>query len=79
MAMDIRKNSRGYKVNETVEELESELQEVFLNMDNLAEKVQRNELDAYEGFMQSEKYKNRIVELGNALKERGIDITTRTE
>ena len=79
MAMDIRKNKRGYKVNETVEELESELQEVFLNMDNLAEKVQRNELDAYEGFMQSEKYKNRIVELGNALKERGIDITTRTE
>ena len=65
--------------NTTVEELESELQEVFLNMDNLAEKVQKKELDAYEGFMQSEKYKNRIVEIGNALKERGIDITTRTE
>ena len=66
-------------MTETVEELEAELQEVFLDMDNLAEKVQKKELDAYEGFMQSEKYKNKIVELGNALKERGIDITTRTE
>lgn len=63
----------------TVEDLESELQEVMLNMDTLAQMVQDKELDAYEGFMQSEKYKNRIVELGNALKEKGIDITTRTE
>ena len=62
----------------TVEELEAELQEVFLDMENIAEKVQLKELDAYEGFMQSEKHKNKIVELGNALKERGIDITTRT-
>ena len=77
--MDITDDKRGYKVSETVEELEAELQEVFLDMENLAEKVQLKELDAYEGFMQSEKYKNRIVELGNALKERGIDITTRTE
>jgi len=79
MAMDITKDKKGYVVDTiTVEELEAELQEVFLDMENLAEKVQRKELDAYEGFMQSEKYKNRIVELGNALKERGIDITTRT-
>jgi hypothetical protein len=63
----------------TVEDLESELQEVMLNMDTLAQQVQDKELDAYEGFMQSEKWKNRIVEIGNALKERGIDITTRTE
>ena len=65
--------------NTTVEDLESELQEVMLNMDTLAQMVQDKELDAYEGFTQSEKYKNRIVELGNALKEKGIDITTRTE
>lgn len=65
--------------SETVEDLESELQEVMLNMDTLAQKVQDKELDAYEGFLQSEKYKNRIVEIGYALKERGIDITTRTE
>ncbi len=65
--------------NDTVEDLESELQEMMLNMDTLAQKVQDKEIDAYEGFMQSEKYKNRIIELGNALKEKGIDITTRTE
>ncbi len=65
--------------NTTVEDLESELQEVMLNMDTLAQMVQDKGLDAYEGFTQSEKYKNRIVELGNALKEKGIDITTRTE
>ena len=80
MAMDIRKNQRGLNVNnDTVEDLESELQEVMLNMDTLAQMVQDKEMDAYEGFMQSEKYKNRIVEIGNALKEKGIDITTRTE
>ena len=66
-------------MTETVEDLESELQEAMLNMDTLAQKVQDKEIDAYEGFMQSEKWKNRIVEIGNALKEKGIDITTRTE
>ena len=66
-------------MNETVEELESELQEVLLNMDNLAEQVQDNKIDSYEGFMKSEKYRNRIVEIGNALKQKGIDITTRTD
>lgn len=63
----------------TVEELESELQEVLLNIDNIAQRVADKELDAYEGFMESEKWKNRVVELGYALKEKGIDITTRTE
>jgi len=66
-------------VSDTVEDLESELQEMMLNMDTLAQKVQDKAIDAYEGFMQSEKYKNRIVEIGNALKEKGIDITTRTQ
>ncbi len=65
--------------NDTVEELETELQEVLLNIDAIAQKVQDKEIDAYEGFMQSEKYKNRIIEIGNALKERGIDITTRVD
>ncbi len=63
----------------TVEELESELQELYLNIDNLAEQVQNKELDTYEGFVLSEKYKNRIVEIGYLLKEKGIDITTRLE
>ena len=66
-------------MDDTVEELESELQEALLNIDNIAQRVQEKELDAYEGFMESEKYKNRIVEIGYALKEKGIDITTRTE
>ena len=63
----------------TVEDLETELQEVLLNMDNIAQRVQEKELDAYAGFMESEKYKNRVVEIGNALKEKGIDITTRVD
>ncbi len=66
-------------MQDTVEELESELQEVLLNIDNIAQRVADKELDAYEGFMESEKWKNRVVELGYALKEKGIDITTRTE
>jgi len=77
--MAIKKNTRGLSVSDTVEDLESELQEMMLNMDTLAQKVQDKAIDAYEGFMQSEKYKNRIVEIGNALKEKGIDITTRTQ
>ena len=72
------KNKRD-NMNETVEELESELQEVLLNMDNLAEQVQDKKIDSYEGFMQTEKYRNRIVEIGNALKQKGIDITQRVE
>ena len=79
MALVTTKNQRRQRVNDTIEELESELQEVLLNMDTLAEKVHKKELDAYEGFMQSQKYKDRIVEIGNALKEKGIDITTRTD
>ena len=66
-------------MSNTVEELESELQEVMLKMDSLAEKVQNKEIDAYEGFMQTEKYRNRIVEIGNLLKEKGIDITKITQ
>ncbi len=64
---------------DTVEELESELQEVLLNIDDLAQQVLDKKIDSYQGFMDSEKYKNRIVEIGNLLKEKGIDITTRTE
>ena len=45
-------------MNDTVEELETKLQEMMLNMDNIAQKVQDKELDAYTGFMESEKYKN---------------------
>ncbi len=67
------------KADITVEDLESQLQDALLNIDNIAQRVSEKEMDAYQGFMESEKYKNRVVELGNALKEKGIDITTRTE
>jgi len=66
-------------MQETVEELESELQEVLLNIENIAAQVYEKKLDAYEGFIKSEKWKNRVVEIGYKLKEKGIDITTRTE
>ncbi|MCK9491910.1 MAG: hypothetical protein M0Q24_07455 [Sulfurimonas sp.] len=66
-------------MNDTVEELESELQMAYLNIDNIAARVSNKELDAYEGFLESQKWKDRIVEIGYALKEKGIDITQRVE
>jgi hypothetical protein len=66
-------------MKDTVEDLESELQEVLLNIDNIAQEVVDGNMDSYTGFMESEKYKNRVVEIGNLLKEMGIDITTRVD
>ena len=63
----------------TIEELESELQEVLLNIDTIAQKVHEQKMDTYAGFMETEKYRDRVVEIGNLLKDKGIDITTRTE
>jgi peptidoglycan hydrolase CwlO-like protein len=59
-----------------IEYLEEELEETLAKIDDIAAKVQKKELDAYEGFMETEKYKNQIVEIGNKLKEKGVDITT---
>ena len=59
----------------TVEELQSKLQELLLKMDEIAQDVNDKKLDSFEGFMQSEKYRDEIVQIGNQLKERGIDIT----
>lgn len=66
-------------MDDTLEELESELQIVYLNIENIAARVANKELDAYEGFLESEKWKDRVVEIGYALKAKGIDITTRVE
>ncbi|MBS4068848.1 MAG: hypothetical protein A2525_10780 [Sulfurimonas sp. RIFOXYD12_FULL_36_11] len=63
-------------MEETVEDLEEELQKALAQIDTIAAKVQRKELDTFEGFMESEKYKNRVVEIGYKLKELGVDITT---
>ena len=64
-------------VDLTVEELESELQELVLKVDDIAQKVADSELDAYEGFTLSQEYNDKIVKIGHLLKEKGIDITTR--
>ena len=66
-------------VEETVEDLDTQLEETLLKIENIAARVTEKKLDAYEGFMESEKYKNKVVELGHKLKELGVDITTRTE
>jgi len=63
-------------MEETIEDLEDELQKALTQIDTIAAKVQRKELDTFEGFMESEKYKNRVVEIGYKLKELGVDITT---
>jgi hypothetical protein len=66
-------------MEEIVEDLEEELQKALTQIDTIAAKVQRKELDTFEGFMESEKYKNRVVEIGYKLKELGVDITTMSE
>ncbi|MDQ1264305.1 MAG: hypothetical protein QG559_1306 [Campylobacterota bacterium] len=58
-----------------VEDLHRDLEKALEMIDEIAEKVQRKELDVFEGFMQSEEYKNKVVEIGYKLKELGIDIT----
>lgn len=66
-------------MNETVEDLEEQLHEALAKIDDIAAKTADKEMDAYEGFMQTEQYKDKIIEIGNKLKERGIDISTLTE
>jgi len=66
-------------LQETIEDLQKELQEALAKIENIAARTAEKEIDAYEGFMQTEKYKDKIVEIGNKLKERGVDITTLTE
>ena len=66
-------------MQETVEDLEEELQKTLALIENIAARVAEKEIDAYSGFMESEKYKDKVVEIGHKLKECGIDITTLTE
>jgi len=66
-------------MQETVEDLEEQLQDTLQKIDNIAARVAEKELDAYDGFMQTEKYKDLIVKIGHKLKELGVDITTLTE
>lgn len=64
---------------ETIEELEEELDAILAKIDNIEALVYEQKLDAYEGFVQANKYKDRVIEIGYKLKEAGIDITTREQ
>ena len=66
-------------MKDTVEDLESELQELLLKIDQIAQDVVEQKIDSYEGFMETQKYNDRVVEIGHLLKDMGIDITTRAE
>ena len=61
----------------TFEELEAELEEISTKIDDIAQDVADGKLDTFDGFMQSEKYKDRIIEITKALKEKGIDVSQR--
>ena len=66
-------------IEETVEDLEEQLQKTLKDIENLAAKVAEENMDAYEGFMKSEEYKDKLEEIGNKLKEKGVDINTLME
>ena len=66
-------------IEETVEDLEDQLQKTLKDIENLAAKVAEENMDAYEGFMKSEEYKDKLEEIGNKLKEKGVDINTLME
>lgn len=61
---------------ETVEFLDEEFRKTLLEIENIAQRVEDKEIDAYEGFMLSEKYNNKAAEIGNKLKAMGIDLST---
>lgn len=66
-------------LEETVEDLDEELQKALSEIENIAAKVHEKKIDAYEGFLQTEKYNKIVLDIGYKLKERGVDITTIAE
>lgn len=62
-------------LGDTVEFLDEELKKTLGAIQDIAAKVYEGKLDAYEGFLETEKYNERVVELGNKLKEKGVDVT----
>lgn len=62
-------------LEETVEDLDERLRKTLTEIDNIAAKVYEKKMDAYEGFLETERYNKIVVEIGNKLKEKGIDIT----
>ena len=61
---------------QTVEDLEELLQKTLQDIENIALQVADGQKDTYEGFMETEKYKDEIIRIGHLLKEKGVDITS---
>ena len=72
-------NEMPMQIEDTVEDLEEALQNTLKDIESLAAKVTNENMDAYEGFMKSEEYKDKLVDIGNKLKEKGVDINTLME
>jgi len=64
---------------DTVEDLEEQLQKTLKDIEHLAGEVLQEKMDAYTGFMKSEEYKDKLEDIGNKLKEKGVDINTLME
>ena len=60
---------------QTVEDLEELLQKTLQDIENIALQVAEGQKDTYEGFMETEKYKDEIIRIGHLLKEKGVDIS----
>jgi hypothetical protein len=60
---------------QTVEDLEELLQDTLQKIDDIALQVAEGQKDTYEGFMETEKYKDEVIRIGHLLKEKGVDIT----
>ena len=61
---------------QTVEDLEELLQKTLQDIENIALQVAEGQKDTYEGFMETEKYKDEVIRIGHLLKEKGVDITS---
>ena len=60
---------------QTVEDLEELLQKTLQDIENIALQVAEGQKDTYEGFMETEKYKDEVIRIGHLLKEKGVDIS----
>ncbi|MBW6488304.1 hypothetical protein [Sulfurimonas sp.] len=62
-------------LGDTVEFLDEELKKALGAIQDIAAKVYEGKLDSYKGFLETEKYNKIVLEIGNKLKEKGIDVT----
>jgi hypothetical protein len=60
---------------QTVEDLEELLQDTLQKIDDIALQVAEGQKDTYDGFMETEKYKDEVIRIGHLLKEKGVDIS----